>query len=210
MKDIQPETFDDLDEITLLTNWSRRRPRPDGAPKHLSEDEIERLFAAIDDVRNLAIFRLAYHAGLRASEVGAELHRDYNARTERIFIRRAKGSNSGEHRLCRVESKAMHAWLKIRGSRPGPLFLSREHKPISRQMLHCWMRTYARLAELPEHLRHFHTLKHSCCVHLLSKGFNVEQVQDWVGHARIQSTMEYAKVTNTRRDEMAELLRDWR
>jgi len=34
----------------------------------------------------------------------------------------------------------------------------------------------------------------------LSKGFGVERVQDWIGHANIQSTMEYAKVTNARRD----------
>ena len=46
---------------------------------------------------------------------------------------------------------------------------------------------------------------------LLSKGFGVERVQDWIGHANIQSTMEYAKVTNARRDDMAQELKEtWR
>src|SRR5260370_1320768 len=60
-------------------------------------------------------------------------------------------------------------------------------------------------------LRHFHVLKHCCATHLLSKGFGVERVQDWIGHANIQSTMEYAKVTNARRDDMAQELKEmWR
>src|SRR5436853_5215056 len=57
-------------------------------------------------------------------------------------------------------------------------------------------------AGIPEALRHFHVLKHCCVTHLLSKGFGVERVQAWIGHANIQSTMEYAKVTNARRDDM--------
>src|SRR5437870_9774276 len=57
----------------------------------------------------------------------------------------------------------------------------------------------------------FHVLKHCCATHLLSKGFGVERVQDWIGHANIQSTMEYAKVTNARRDDMAQQLKEtWR
>jgi len=47
-------------------------------------------------------------------------------------------------------------------------------------------------------------LKHCCATHLGSKGFGVERVQDWIGHAniQIQSTMEYAKVTNARKDDI--------
>lgn len=186
------------------------KPRKSDLPKHATEAEMDALFRVIDNVRDMAIFRLAYHAGLRASEVGAVLMRDYSERTERIFIRRKKGSNAGEHRLNRAELKALRAWLKIRGPKAGPIFLTRERTAISRKRLDRMTRQYAELADWPEHLRHFHTLKHSCCVHLLSKGFHVDQVQDWVGHANIQSTMEYAKVTNPRRDEMADSLRDWR
>ena len=53
------------------------------------------------------------------------------------------------------------------------------------------------------------------CTYLLTEcieqGFGVERVQDWIGHANIQSTMEYAKVTNARRDDMAQQLKEtWR
>ena len=51
----------------------------------LREEEIERLFSVIDGTRDRAIFRLAYHAGLRASEVGMLELRDYDPKTDRIL-----------------------------------------------------------------------------------------------------------------------------
>ena len=52
------------------------------------------------------------------------------------------------------------------------------------------MKKYGAAAGIPEKLRHFHVLKHCCATHLLSKGFGVERVQDCIGLANIQSTME--------------------
>ena len=73
------------------------------------------------------------------------------------------------------------------------------------------MKKYGAAAGIPDTLRYFHVLQHCCATHLLSKGFGVERVQDWIGHANIQSTMEYAKVTNARRDDMAQQLKEsWR
>ena len=82
----------------------------------LSEEEIERLFGVIASIRDRAIFRLAYHAGLRASEIGMLQLRDYDPKAAKIFLHRLKGSNSGEHHLVREEAQALRAWLKVRGS----------------------------------------------------------------------------------------------
>src|SRR5437762_3460455 len=48
---------------------------------------------------------------------------------------RLKGSNSGEHHLVREEARALRAWLKVRGSFPGPIFLSKQKRPIDRTTL---------------------------------------------------------------------------
>jgi len=93
--------------------------------KFLTEDELARLFSVIHSVRDRAIFQLAYRAGLRASEVGLLQLRDYDPKADRIFIHRLKGSNSGHHHLMREEARALRAWLKMRGSFPGPIFLSK-------------------------------------------------------------------------------------
>jgi integrase len=86
---------------------THRRKRKE--PLHLDYGDIERLFHIINSARDRAIFRVAYHAGLRASEVGLIDLRDYNQKTERIAIHRLKGSNSGDHHCCREEARALHA-----------------------------------------------------------------------------------------------------
>ena len=180
-------------------------------PVHLipQEEEIERFFKVIDSHRDRAIFRLMYHAGLRASEIGLLEIRDYQPRTERLMVTRLKGSNSGEHSLNRKDSKALKAWLKVRGMLPGAIFTSRKGGPINRKTLDDLIKIYGERAGWPEKMRHCHIFKHACCTHLLSRNYNVEQVRDWVGHENIQNTMIYARVTNSRRDEMAKALKDW-
>src|SRR5438552_378194 len=153
----------------------KKRKARKKAMSFLSEEEIERLFGVIASIRDRAIFRLAYHAGLRASEIGMLQLRDYDAKAAKIFVHRLKGSNSGHHHLMREEARALRAWLKVRGSYPGPILLSKQKRPIDRTTLHLLMKKYGAAAGIPEKLRHFHVLKHCCATHLLSKGFGVDR-----------------------------------
>lgn len=189
----------------------KRRPRRNDEVSYLQEAEIERLFKVITSHRDKAIFRLAYHRGLRASEIGLLEVRDLDAQLTHITLHRLKGSTSGIYPLVREEMKALRAWLKKRGNLPGPLFPSRNHQPISRKRLDALMKNYGALAMIPERLRHFHVLKHSCGTHMASQGRNVEQIQDHLGHKNIGNTMIYVRVTNKRREQLGEELRDtWR
>ena len=179
-------------------------------PKFLTEAEIERLFSAIRSPRDLAIFRLAYHRGLRASEVGMLQLSDYRPNAKRLYVHRLKGSHDGEYLVTANEARALSAWLKVRGPLPGPLFPSNRKTGIDRRMLDVLMKRYGAAADLPADKRHFHVLKHSCGTHLLSdRGLDVAEVQDHLGHADIRNTMIYARITNRRRDEVARRLESW-
>src|SRR5437879_8589104 len=92
------------------------------------------------------------------------------------FLSTGKGSNSGEHHLVREEARALRAWLKVRGSFPGTIFLSKQERPIGRTTLHLLMKKYGAAAGIPARLRHFHVLKHCCATTLLSTGFGMERV----------------------------------
>jgi integrase len=206
----------------VVADMPAKSKRGKSAITFLSQGELQSLFAAIDasargaratrlSVRDRAIFSVAYRRGLRASEVGMLQMRDFtpatiNERTGRLYVRRLKDSDSKLYQMTKPEYKDLRAWLRLRGEHEGPIFSSGHRQPISRQRLDALMKRYGKAAGIPRELRHFHTLKHSCGVHLLLAGLGVDQVQDWLGHRNIQNTMIYLRVANIRLNAAAEKL----
>lgn len=186
-----------------------RRKRRTNTTKYLSEKEIELLFTVITSRRDKALFQVAYHRGLRASEVGMLQISDYRKDVGRLYIRRLKGSDAGEFRLTRSEETSLRAWIRLRGPAPGPLFPSRQGRGVSRFLLDKLMKRYCRAAGIPRDRAHFHCLKHSCGTHLLTLGEDLIVVKDHLGHRDIRSTMIYAQFTDRAREQAAERLRDW-
>jgi site-specific recombinase XerD len=173
--------------------------------KYATKEQIDALLAAsYSDVRDHAILTLMFWRGLRASEVGMLRLEDYNRADGRLYVHRAKGSLSAEYLLSPQERKAMDAWTRVRGTDPGPLFVSRKRGPITRQQLHRMVQRYARKAGWPEELCHPHTLRHSVAVHLVEQGVDLLAIKDWLGHKAITSTTVYAQITNKARDAVAE------
>ena len=187
----------------------KRAKRAGDEIKYFTEAEIERFFKVIKSTRDRAIFRIMYHRGLRAAEVGMIQLSDYLAKDDRLIFKRLKGSAGGEYHLSKSEVKALKDWIRERGSEPGTLFPSRKGTPISQQMLDVLMKKYGAAAAIPEDKRHCHALKHSCGTHLLNKGESIEDVQDHLGHRQVANTLIYARYTNKRRHERDRRLRDW-
>jgi integrase len=183
----------------------KRKKKP--IPEYLTEEEVSRLFNAIGkDVRSQAIFHVIYYRGLRASEIGKLRLEDYRPVVGRLFVRRLKGSNSGEYHITESERTALNRWLRERGKDPGPLFPSRNSKPLSRWPIFALMRRYCAAAGIPPEKAHPHALKHSCGTHLSARETDVAVIQDHLGHVNIQNTMIYVQITNKRRDQFAESL----
>jgi integrase len=178
-------------------------------PQYLTPEELTRLFRAIDSTRDIAIFRLAYHRGLRATEVGMLQVEDYRRDAGRLHVHRLKNGHSGEYVLTDIERRTLNAWLKERGEAEGAIFISNRRTPISQQMLDVLMKRYGASARLPASKRHFHCLRHSCATSLLENGQDIAIVQDHLGHANIQNTMVYAKITNKRRDQAGVAMKGW-
>jgi integrase len=189
---------------------AKRRRKPKATIKYLTAEELDRLFAVVKAPRDRAIFRLAYHRGLRAGEVGKLQLADFRAAADRLYVHRLKIGNAGEYVLTSIELKVLRSWLKERGSSPGALFISRRRRPISQQMLDVLMKRYCAIARIPPEKAHFHALRHSCATSLLERGRDIAEVKDWLGHCNIANTDIYAKITNARRDRVANELKDWK
>lgn len=198
----------------------RRRSLP--RPKYLTAQEKDALLAAVDKqpdlatrLRDRAIFRLAIYHGLRASEIGLLDYAHYRRGKhtldwDHLYITRLKGSISADTILVPSAAASLRAWLRERGDDDGPLFPSRNHRPISRRRLDEITKLYSALAHIPREKSHFHALKHTCATLLIERGEDVLQVQHHLGHADLKSTAIYAKLTAGANRARAERLRDWR
>jgi integrase/recombinase XerD len=172
----------------------------------LTQEEVRRLFDVITNKRNRVLFRMAYRHGLRASEVGLLRRNDADLRTGRLTVHRLKGSLSGVYPMQPDTHKLLKAYLRSRTDVSPYLFVSNRQVPISRYALWHLMQNYGEAAGLPPEKRTFHILKHSIATHLLDAGAGLAFVRDWLGHANIQNTLVYARVTTVKRDAEARRL----
>ena len=178
--------------------------RQDARTVHfLTQDELRQLFKVIRSKRDKANFLVAYRHGLRASEIGLLQRADMDVKQGRISIHRLKGSISGVYPLQPDVLKAIRSYLRTRTDESSYLFVSNRGVPISRYMLHHLMQTYVEVAGLPSEKRKFHCLKHSIATHLLDAGGDLAFVKDWLGHANIQNTTIYARLTTATLDSTA-------
>lgn len=178
---------------------------------YLQPEEIAALFRVIPNKRDRAIFRIVYHRGLRAHEVGLLQYSDFRERDTVLFVRRGKGSISAGHKLVEEEARVLRAYLKERGAAPGPMFVGRQgNKGITRFRLDQLMKQYCAAAGIEPAKAHMHALKHSCGTHLAERGNSPDAIQDWLGHRDPASTAIYMHFSRRRREESVEKNRDWR
>jgi site-specific recombinase XerD len=177
--------------------------RPERTIHFLTQDETRRLFHVIKHKRDKAIFLLAYRHGLRASEIGLLQRTDFNPKQGRIAIHRLKGSLSSVYPMQPDMIKLLRSYLRQRDDDSPYLFISNRGVPIDRRTLWVKMTKYAASAGIPEEKRKFHCLKHSIATHLLDAGADLSFVKDWLGHANIQNTTIYARLTTATLDTTA-------
>lgn len=186
--------------------------------KYLTEEETGRLFAAIRASkglwaeRDLALFEVAYHRGLRASEV--RLMETGHVQRGRIYTTRLKNGVSNWYVATEREDKALRAWMRVRTRlkiESKALFISSRRRPISRQQLDVLIKAYGKEAGIPQEKCHFHVLRHTSAMTLLNQcEARIEEVQDHLGHVDIRNTMIYARLGDKRREKLGlRVQREW-
>lgn len=182
----------------------RARPR---RPFPLSAQQVEALLAApkVDHpigLRDRAMLELLYSSGLRVSEaVGLRtLALDFKQRSIRIL---GKGSVEritlfGEEAAFWVDRYLRVARPSLAAQRPfSRLFVTRFGDGITRQMVWCIVKRYARQADIRAPISP-HTLRHSFATHLLDNGADLVTIQQLLGHASISTTEIYTHVATAK------------
>jgi integrase len=177
----------------------RAKPKRRMPPEILSDAEVRRLLAAIDDgdecgVRNRALLAVLYRAGLRISEALALLPKDLDLENGSLAILRGKG---GRSRVVGIDPGAgglVAAWLaqrQTRGHGRGePVFCSRSGRPLTTAYMRRWLPELARKAGIDKRV-HAHGFRHTHAAQLRSEGVDIGVISKQLGHTSIATTVRY-------------------
>lgn len=179
---------------------------------YLNQLEISELYEKIyteeslHQVRNIAIFEVAKYCALRVSEITNMQIDDYDPFKKTIFCRRLKGSRCNMLRIvdpCVYQAldKYLVIRLKIK-TESNFMFLSQKGTQISRQRLDKLMKHYCSQTHIPAEKQHFHVLKHTRAIELAEHGFDVDDIQYWLGHKNVQNTFIYLQYTTMLRQRL--------
>jgi integrase/recombinase XerC len=200
----------DTTQIRLVAAAKVRPPLPRALSVAQAIDVAHNVGDIEDDpatrARDTALFYLLYGCGLRIAEALALNVRDATALAyQPILTVTGKGSKTRTVPVLPAVKQAVEAWVAVHPNRQpdAPLFLGKRGKRLDAAVAQRILRTYRRLAGLPEHATP-HALRHSFATHLLANGGDLRSIQDLLGHASLSTTQRYTAV------DQAGLLAVWR
>ena len=173
---------------------TRRKPRK--LPRHMTEEEVERLILATPDLRYRAAFVTAYGSGLRISETVAIKIGDIKSDKKLLHIPSSKG---GTERMAPMPEGVIHYLRRYyKNIWPEPetwlFYGTSPDVPIRTGTLQAAFKRARELAGIDSRYT-FHCLRHSTATHLHERGANMEVIRDALGHRRADTTREYARST---------------
>jgi integrase/recombinase XerC/integrase/recombinase XerD len=187
----------------LLT--TPRRPRD--LPRVLNAVEVSRLLDGIPvstplQMRDRAMFELAYGCGLRAGELIGLSLASVDLDEEQIRVE-GKGGRTrivpvGEHagRSLRRYLERGRPLLAERGGSEA-LFLTKSGRPLQPSDVRRRLETCLGNAGVAAGISP-HSLRHSFATHLLNGGADLRSVQELLGHRSISATQIYTRVESAR------------
>ena len=180
-------------------------------PKTLSSEEIERLIAAAENPRDVALIELLYGAGLRVSELVSLPLRAAPKPGQEHMIVEGKG---GKERLVALGRPALAALDAHLAARAGALPKNEAQREkaqrwlfpsssaadgkLTRRRVGQILETAAAKAGIDPARVSPHVLRHAFATHLVEGGADLRTVQTLLGHADIATTQIYTHVAEGR------------
>jgi integrase/recombinase XerD len=171
----------------------------------LSPKEIKTLVNAQDTrtrygYRRRLIIEVLYDTGIRRSELAALRTMDIDHSAGYLHIRNGKG---GKDRVVPVGNrvcKLIHNYMLfirptfIGDKDPGGLIVTRFGQNMAAHGIYWEVRQAVKKSGIKKNIT-THSLRHSCATHMLKNGAPVRHIQEMLGHASLDSTQIYTRVT---------------
>jgi site-specific recombinase XerD len=180
---------------------------PQALPRTMKPADVAELLDRIPattplELRDRALFELAYACGLRAEELVNLDHDGIDFDAEQVRVEGKGGKTrfvpAGEHALAALGDYLERARTALQGNSQDPaLFLSKSGRRLSTSDVRRRLRVWARHAATQGAV-HPHALRHSFATHLLEGGADLRAIQEMLGHASISTTQVYTRVESAR------------
>jgi integrase/recombinase XerD len=175
---------------------------PDSLPKAIDPDDVRKILASIDDVRDRAMVLVLLRTGMRIGELLNTTLRDLNLKEQRIEIFEAQKNRVGRVvYLSEDAQEALNKWLKMRDPRKELIFYGRGKERFTYGGARMMFVKYLKKAGLSHRGYTLHCLRHTCASELLNAGMRLESLQQLLGHSSIEMTRRYARLTDKTREE---------
>jgi integrase/recombinase XerC len=150
-------------------------------------------------IRDRAMLEVLYAAALRVSELCGMNWQDINWNRREVTVT-GKGNKT---RICPLGQKALEALLeysrhyeqqwKRKPEGPAAVFLGMWNRRLNQRTIPRTITKWCHAAGVKR--VHPHAFRHSCATHMLENGADIRTVQELLGHANLNTTQIYARVT---------------
>jgi integrase/recombinase XerD len=173
-------------------------------PTVLSCAEVRKVISCVNTAHNRAFLSTVYGCGLRLQEGLCLEVSDIDSERMIIHVHRGKGAKDRFVPLPASTLRTLRQhWREHRhptllfpaGGRDGRAHGGAEH-PMATTTVQGAMRAAVKQAGITKREVSIHTLRHSYATHLLESGVNLRAIQQFLGHASLETTMIYLHLTS--------------
>ncbi len=152
-------------------------------------------------LRDRAILLVLLDSGLRASELCALCVDDYDQRNGQLHVRHGKGNKGRYVYLGDSSRKAIWRYMAARPATlaADPLFATRTGGHLERNSLGNMIEATARRAGVPKPT--IHRFRHTFAINFLRNGGNVLELQQLLGHEKLDTVRIYAALAQVDLEE---------
>ncbi len=177
-------------------------------PVALTPQELRDLLTVTreQDNRAYVLFLVTVCHGLRVTEAINLRRRDFsvNGPTLYLTVQRLKGSEKTTQLLIGDSDGLFDehnvVTQHIKNLRPMDYVFTVDGERLSRWQITTLIKKYGAKADVPEHKRFIHALKHTAGVLMRQAGCRIEEIQVALGHKNVNSSMAYLRISTDEAD----------
>lgn len=190
-----------LTERTLGKTWDVKRiPRARKQrklPEVLSQKEVDQIFAKTSNLKYLALFTTMYSAGLRTGEVAKLRVSDIDSQRMAIRVEQGKGRKDRYTILAERTLPLLRRYWKVYRPETYLFTGASPDQPLSNRSIQRFFKETLKKTTIRKDVP-VGTFRHSFATHLLDGGTDLYFIKELLGHANINTTTIYLRISGKR------------